>query len=181
MDWRFTSATRSHEPAFDGCILAPSTHTEGKLPDNTYGFPQGPADYRHNAIATRDHDRIRQWATRHQAQPATGEATRSGPATIDVRDDGAGIRFNFPGFGRFRPITWDEWFDNFEQYGLTFVYEREVADRAHELWDARGRTNGHDKEDWHQAERQLGIHGTGPSARYRFVTDDAVNQTPRRA
>jgi hypothetical protein len=78
-------------------------------------------------------------------------------------------------------ITWDEWFDNFERYGLTFVYEREVADRAHELWDARGRTNGHDTEDWHKAERQLGHHGTGPSARYRFVTDDGVSRPPGRA
>jgi hypothetical protein len=40
-----------------------------------------------------------------------------------VHDGGAAIRFNFPGFGRFRPITWDEWFQDFDRHGLTFVYE----------------------------------------------------------
>jgi hypothetical protein len=80
-------------------------------------------------VATRDRELIRSWAARHQAEPATGEATSSGPATVDVHDGGAGIRFNFPGFGRFRPITWDEWFRNFERHGLTFVYE-ESSDNA---------------------------------------------------
>ena len=48
---------------------------------------------------------IRQWAARHQAVPATGEATSSGPATpMKVTDGGAGLRFNFPGFARFLEI-----------------------------------------------------------------------------
>jgi hypothetical protein len=80
-------------------------------------------------VATRDRELITSWAARHQAEPATGEATGSGPATVDVHDGGAGIRFNFPGFGRFRPITWDEWFQNFDRHGLSFVYE-ESPDNA---------------------------------------------------
>jgi hypothetical protein len=139
------------------------------MSDSTHGFPQGPENQRHNAISTRDHDVIRRWAARHHAQPATGEATASGPATINVNDGGAGIRFNFPGFGRFRPIAWDEWFSNFDRYALTFVYEAEVADRAHELWTARGGTDGRDKEDWFAAERQLHQDANRPSARYRFT------------
>lgn len=78
-------------------------------------------------VATDDRELIRAWASRHNAEPATGEATASGPATIDVRDGGAGIRFNFPAAARFRPISWDEWFQNFDQYALLFVYEREAA------------------------------------------------------
>ena len=74
-------------------------------------------------MATEDHELIREWAARHDAEPATGEATRSGPATLDMRDGGAGIRFNFPAAARFRPISWDEWFQNFTQHGLMFVYE----------------------------------------------------------
>lgn len=77
--------------------------------------------------ATRDRAAIRDWATRHGAEPATGEATSTGPATVSVNDGGAGIRFNFPAAGRYRPISWDEWFDNFEAYNLTFVYEEEDA------------------------------------------------------
>ena len=54
-------------------------------------------------VATQDHELIRQWALRRRAEPATGEATESGPASTRVNDDGTGIRFNFPGVGRFRP------------------------------------------------------------------------------
>ena len=78
-------------------------------------------------VATQDHDVIRRWAVRRHAEPATGEATESGPSTLVVNDHGTGIRFNFPGAGRFRPIAWDEWFRNFDDYGLVFVYEREVG------------------------------------------------------
>lgn len=75
---------------------------------------------------TDDPDVIRQWAARHDAEPATGEATPSGPATVNVQDTGAGIRFNFPAAAPFRPITWDEWFRNFRQHDLMFVYETDV-------------------------------------------------------
>ena len=69
---------------------------------------------------------IREWAARRQAEPATGEATQSGPATVHVVDGDAGIRFNFPGAAPFRPITWEEWFQHFTQHELMFVYERDV-------------------------------------------------------
>jgi hypothetical protein len=76
-------------------------------------------------VATDDHNLIRDWARRHSAEPATGEATVSGPATIDIHDGGAGIRFNFPAAARFRAISWDEWFDNLHRYQMLFVYERD--------------------------------------------------------
>jgi hypothetical protein len=79
--------------------------------------PQGP-------VATRDHEVIKQWARDHQAEPATGQATSSGPASsFSVQDGGAGIRFNFPGVSTFRQITWGEWLEHFDQHQLTFVYE----------------------------------------------------------
>jgi hypothetical protein len=81
-------------------------------------------------LATDDQALIRQWAARHSAEPATGEATASGPATIDVRDEGVGIRFNFPAAAPFRPITWDEWFQNFTRDDLMFVYEGDVPGQA---------------------------------------------------
>ncbi|CAN5538748.1 hypothetical protein BH23ACI1_BH23ACI1_23190 [soil metagenome] len=82
-----------------------------------------------DVLATDDHELIRQWAVRHGAEPATGEATPSGPATRHVQDGGAGIRFNFPGVGVFRPITWEEWLENFTQHDLLFVYEEDVPGR----------------------------------------------------
>lgn len=122
------------------------------------------------ALATKDHGLIEQWANRHRAEPATGEATQSGPGTLHVNDGGAGIRFNFPGFSRFRPITWAEWFSNFDQHQLTFVYEQEVADRAYEYWQARGGGDGNDRDDWLQAEQELGK-GARSGARYRLIKD----------
>lgn len=92
-----------------------------KVDQNTV-TEQQPGD----VLATDDHELIRQWAVRHSAEPATGEATRSGPATRNVHDGGAGIRFNFPGVGLFRPITWDEWLQNFTEHDLLFVYEEDV-------------------------------------------------------
>ena len=76
-------------------------------------------------MSTRDHEVIMRWAKKRQAEPATGEATSSGPATVSVKDGGAGIRFNFPGTGMFRPIVWDEWFENFDRYQLVFVYDND--------------------------------------------------------
>jgi hypothetical protein len=87
-------------------------------------------DQRHSEIATaatRDHALIQRWAAQHQAEPATGERTASGESTVSLNDGGAGIRFNFPAAGRFRPITWDEWFANFETHELVFVFERDRA------------------------------------------------------
>ena len=76
-------------------------------------------------VATDDEELIREWARRHSAEPATGEATPSGPATVTVKDGDAGIRFNFPSLARFRAISWQEWFQNLHAYDLLFVYELE--------------------------------------------------------
>jgi hypothetical protein len=126
-------------------------------------------------VATTDHDEIAAWAIRHRAEPATGEATASGMATLDVNDGGAPIRFNFPGYARLRQISWQEWFDSFEHHDLLFVYEEfdgdEIASRAYARWQGRGRDHGLDREDWFQAElelrRQAG--GDDPAVRYWIV------------
>ena len=85
-----------------------------------------PEEQTGKTLVTRNHEVIRKWAGRREAEPATGEPTASGPGTIDVRDGGAGIRFNFPGAARFRPIDWDEWFQNFTQHDLMFVFEQDL-------------------------------------------------------
>jgi hypothetical protein len=93
--------------------------------DQNNATEQQPGD----VMATDDHELIRQWVARHSAEPATGEATRSGPATRNVQDGGAGIRFSFPGAGAFRPITWDERLQHSTQNDLLFVYEDDVPGR----------------------------------------------------
>jgi hypothetical protein len=79
-------------------------------------------------VFTRDHELIRRWAAARKAEPATGEATRSGPARPNVvNDGGAGIRFNFPGAAMFRPISWDEWLANFDRHECAFVYDNDSS------------------------------------------------------
>lgn len=98
------------------------------LPEQTHIAKVGagePPDPSNTVVFTRDHQLIQAWAAKRQAQPATGEATASGPATVDVKDGGAGIRFNFPGTGAYRPISWDEWLGNFDQHECAFVYDND--------------------------------------------------------
>jgi hypothetical protein len=127
--------------------------------------------------STRDHDTIRRWATAHAAEPATGEATESGPATVAVNDGGVGVRFNFPGAARFRPIDWIEWLAHFDRHQFRFVFEEpntdQVAARAYELFHERGSQPGGDREDWFHAERELQDRsgGASPSGWYRIVKD----------
>ena len=142
-----------------GTVLVPTAEVQS-------GSGQG------QSLATRDHDIIRAWAARHGAEPATGEATQSGPATVSVNDGGVGIRFNFPGIGRFRPISWSEWLEHFDRNRLTFVYAEEVADRAYALWQSRGGEHGHDREDWLAAEHELRHAPDGFGGRYGFVQLD---------
>ena len=86
-----------------------------------------PADWA-EVLITRDHEVIRRWAAERQAEPATGEATSSGSATAArLRDGGAGVRFNFPGLAPFRPISWDEWLENFDHHQCAFVYDNDSS------------------------------------------------------
>jgi hypothetical protein len=94
--------------------------SEGKRIREVNASTTDPGD---DIVSTRDHELIRRWAKERGAEPATGEVSRSGPATRAVNDGGAGVRFNFPGAGMYRPIEWDEWFENFDGNNLVFVYE----------------------------------------------------------
>lgn len=100
---------------------APTRHPQS--PSDLY-FLQAAGEDAH-LVGTRDPALVRAWAEHHGAEPATGEKTASGPATVNVNDQGTGLRFNFPGAARFRPVSWDEWVAHFDESGLVFVYELE--------------------------------------------------------
>jgi len=103
---------------YDGELLPEHRHLTGVSAES-------PAGQSADVVFTRDHDVIEQWARKRRAEPATGEATSTGPATMNVNDGGAGVRFNFPGAGVYRPITWEEWFANFDRHELAFVYDND--------------------------------------------------------
>jgi hypothetical protein len=74
-------------------------------------------------LVTTNHDVIRQWAEKRNAQPATVPGTE--------HDGHLGVlTFDFPGYGgeNLRHVSWDEWFETFDARHLNFVYQESKAD-----------------------------------------------------
>lgn len=77
------------------------------------------------AQTTTDHERIRRWAEERRGAPATVKSTKRG-------GQGAGLlRIDFPGFSGARSlekISWDDWFEQFEESNLAFLYQDKTKD-----------------------------------------------------
>jgi hypothetical protein len=99
---------------------SPSTHHPLEPADTAMESADGGAA---PLVGTQDSRLLRAWAEYHGAEPATGQATASGPATVVVNDQGSGLRFNFPGTSKFRALTWEEWLGHFVGADLVFVFE----------------------------------------------------------
>jgi len=73
---------------------------------------------------TTDHDEIRRWVEEHDGKPASVRGTERG-------GDNAGIlRIDFPGGAgedQLEHISWDEWFEKFDESNLAFLYQEEKA------------------------------------------------------
>jgi len=74
--------------------------------------------------ATTDHEVIKRWAEQRKGHPAAVERTAG-------NDDVGIIRIDFPGYsgeGSLKEITWDEFFEKFEEKQLALVYQDKTAD-----------------------------------------------------
>lgn len=74
---------------------------------------------------TTDHDEIRDWVEEREGQPARVEGTEGG--------DGAGVlRIDFPDENddeeNLEDISWDEFFEAFENNDLAFLYQDEGSE-----------------------------------------------------
>src|SRR5438093_8323369 len=72
---------------------------------------------------TTDHDIIRRWAEAHGARPASVRGT-GGPGDIGV------LRLDFPGYTgaeTLEHISWDEWFEKFDERDLALLYQDTTA------------------------------------------------------
>lgn len=72
---------------------------------------------------TRDHDEIRRWAEERGAEPACVKGTGGG-------GDIGMLRLDFPGYSgeeSLQHITWDEFFDKFDERNLALLYQEETA------------------------------------------------------
>ncbi|MDO8495419.1 MAG: hypothetical protein Q7S32_02745 [bacterium] len=69
---------------------------------------------------TTDHDEIRKWAEKRDGIPSKVKGVRGG---------GIILRIDFPGFSgedTLEEITWDEWFETFEEQDLAFLYQDKI-------------------------------------------------------
>src|SRR4051812_31088086 len=75
---------------------------------------------------TTDHEKIRQWAEKRGGHPATVKRTRGQRGSNNV----GLLRIDFPGFSGGRSleeISWDEFFEQFDQSNLAFLYQERTA------------------------------------------------------
>jgi hypothetical protein len=76
-----------------------------------------------SSLTTTDHDTIRKWAEERNGKPATVKSTKS-------KDDAGILRINFPGYSgedSLEEISWDEFFEKFDEKHLKFLYQDETA------------------------------------------------------
>lgn len=74
---------------------------------------------------TTDHDEIRRWAEERGAKPAAVKGTEGDEGDVGI------IRLDFPGYsgeGKLQEISWDEFFQKFDESGLALVYQEQTAD-----------------------------------------------------
>ena len=78
----------------------------------------------HTSNTTTDHEEIRRWAEDRGATPACVRGTGS-------RNDIGMIRLDFPGYsgeGKLEPISWEDWFEKFDEQNLALVYQDTTAE-----------------------------------------------------
>ena len=79
------------------------------------------------AKTTTNHDEIRRWAEARDGRPARVKATGGGDdpgiLRIDFRDPDEGLE----------EISWEEWFEAFEENDLAFLYQPEGESRFNKL------------------------------------------------
>ena len=72
---------------------------------------------------TTDHEKIRAWCEERGGKPATVRSTH-GKSDVGV------LRIDFPGGAgeeTLEPISWDQFFEKFDEKNLAFLYQDEVA------------------------------------------------------
>lgn len=72
---------------------------------------------------TTNHNQIRRWADARHAHPARVKGTGRG-------NDPGMIRLDFPGFSganKLEEISWDQWFDAFDNNNLALIYQEKTA------------------------------------------------------
>lgn len=73
---------------------------------------------------TTDHEKIKRWAEERGGKPATVKGTKEG-------DEPGVLRIDFEGYSgedTLEEISWDEFFEKFDEKNLEFLYQDETRD-----------------------------------------------------
>ena len=79
---------------------------------------------KHGSKTTTDHDEIRRWVEERGGKPACVRGTGG-------KGDTGLLRIDYPGFSgedSLEHISWEEFFEKFEEAELALVYQEETAD-----------------------------------------------------
>jgi hypothetical protein len=74
-----------------------------------------------DAKTTTNHDEIRRWVEERDGAPASVRGTENG-------DEAGVLRIDFPGGAgedQLEHISWDDWFEKFDEKNLAFLYQEE--------------------------------------------------------
>src|ERR1044071_8071759 len=77
----------------------------------------------HASKTTTDHEEIRNWVEERGGHPAIVKGTEKG--------DSALLRIDYPGYSgedRLEEISWDEFFEIFDENDLAFLYQEKTQD-----------------------------------------------------
>ena len=78
----------------------------------------------HDSKTTKDHKKIKEWAEARDGKPAVVKSTSN-------NGKGGGLlRINFPGYAEdnLKDISWDEFFEIFDNNDLQFLYQEKTKD-----------------------------------------------------
>jgi len=86
--------------------------------------PSATSQSKSSSVCTKDHQEIRRWVEERGGRPAKVRGT--------ARDDATGVlRIDYPGQGddsKLEPISWEEFFDKFDDNDLYMVMQERTAD-----------------------------------------------------
>ena len=77
----------------------------------------------HESNTTTDHEEIRKWVEERGGHPAVVKGTEKGGSAL--------LRIDYPGYSgddKLTEITWDEFFEIFDENNLAFLYQEKTAD-----------------------------------------------------
>ena len=77
----------------------------------------------HESKTTTNHEEIRSWVEERGGHPAQVKGTEKGGSAL--------LRIDYPGFSgedRLEEISWDEFFEIFDENNLAFLYQEKTED-----------------------------------------------------